>query len=193
MNGVFSVDYGIFTNTILDKLLTAVALINNPEIDPEVRQLQQEMLFRQVGNAVYAKIYDMNAFDMEIMHTVGKGIDDRYYGLAKVTSASVSGGAAGITEYIKNYVDSVIAMAQRDATTNARQSGKRPTVIREIVKETCGWCRERAGVHVDPDPSIFQRHGGCDCRITTQGYNSRNGLLKNYVKPKERAANAGAA
>lgn len=186
MIGVFSVDYGIFTGTILDKVLAAVALINNPEIAPEVRQLQQEMLFRQVGQTVYAKIYDMNAFDMEIPHTRGRGIDDRYYGLAKVTSNSVSAGAVGVNEYVKNYIDSVIAMAQRDATKNAYQSGKRPTVTREIVKETCAWCRERAGVHVDPGPEIFARHGGCDCRIITEGYNSRNGLLKNYVKPKDR-------
>lgn len=184
--GAFNVDYGIFTGTILDKVLAVMALINNPEIDPEVRQRNQEIMFRQVGNAVYDKIYDMNAFDMEIPHTRGPGIDDRYYGLAKVTSSSVSAGVVGVHEYVKNYIDSVIAMAQRDAFTNAAQSGKRPTLTREIVNETCEWCRSKAGVHVDPDPSLFARHGGCDCRLTTSGYNSRNGLLENYVKPKDR-------
>lgn len=179
-------DYGIFTQTILDKTLAVMGLINNVEIEPEIRQRNQEIMLRQVGNAVYAKIYDMNAFDMEIMHTTGKGIDDRYYGLAKVASNSVSAGAVGLQEYVKNYIDSVIAMAQQDAFINAKQSGKRPTLIREIVSETCEWCRSKAGVHVDPDPSYFARHGGCDCRLVTEGYNSRNGLLNNYVKPKER-------
>ena len=77
-------DYSIFTKTILAKVLKALALINNPEIEPAVRQLNQEILFREVGQSVYAKIYEMNAFDFEIEFTTGAGIDDRYYGLAKV-------------------------------------------------------------------------------------------------------------
>lgn len=56
-------DYAGLNETIIDKVLKALQLINNPEIDPEVRQLNQEILFREVGAAVYAKVYDMNAFD----------------------------------------------------------------------------------------------------------------------------------
>lgn len=179
-------DYSVFSKTILNKVLRAMALINNPEIDPEVRQLNQEILLREVGQSVYAKVYDMNAFDFEIEHTRGPGIDDRYYGLAKVASASVSAGALGLDEYVKNYLDSTIAQAQRDATINARQSGKRPTVIRKTNGETCKWCRDMAGTYTDPGPEVFRRHGGCDCSITTEGYRSRNGLLNNYVKPKDR-------
>lgn len=179
-------DYTQFSDTIMGKVMAAVKLINNPEISPEIRQLNQEILFREVGSAVYAKIYDMNAFDFEIEHTRGKGIDDRYYGLAKVASNSVSAGVLGLEEYVKNYVDTMIAMAQRDAVTNARQSGKRPKVTREIVRETCEWCKSKAGVYYDPPPEVFARHGGCDCRIVTEGYRSRNGLLQNYVKPKDR-------
>jgi hypothetical protein len=180
------VDYGIFTPTVLNKVMEAMALINNPEIDPEVRQRNQEIMLRQVGQQIYAKIYDMNAFDMEIPHTTGPGIDDRYYGLAKVASNSVAAGSVGVLDYVKNYIDSTIAKAQQDAVKNAFQSGKYPTVVREIVKETCPWCREKAGEYVDPPSDVFHRHSGCDCRITTAGYNSRNGLLKNYVKPKDR-------
>ena len=70
-------NYGKFTDTIFNKVMLALALINNPEIAPEVRQFNLEILFREVGNAVYAKVYDMNAFDFGIEHTIGAGMDDR--------------------------------------------------------------------------------------------------------------------
>lgn len=179
-------DYTDFTQTILGKVLAAMALINNPEIDPEVRQLNQEILFKEVGQSVYAKVYDMNAFDFEIEHTMGAGIDDRFYGMAKVASASVSAGALGLDEYVKNYLDNTIGMAQRDAVKNARESGKHPTVTRIENSDACKWCKSKAGTFTNPDPSIYARHGGCNARIITEGYRSRNGLLNNYVKPKDR-------
>jgi hypothetical protein len=179
-------DYSQLNNTITQKVLKALALINNPEIDPEIRQLNQEILFREVGSAVYAKVYDMNAFDMEIEYTRGPGIDDRYYGLAKVASASVATGALGLDDYVRNYLDTMASKAQEDATTTARQSGKFPTVTRKMNGETCSWCESLAGTYTNPDSEVFKRHRGCDCSITTEGYRSRNGLLDNYVKPKDR-------
>ena len=179
-------NYGSLNKSIIKKVLLALALINNPEIAPEVRQLNQEILFREVGQAVYAKVYDMNAFDFEIAYTSGPGMDDRYYGLAKVASASVATGALGIDEYVKNYLDNVAGQAQRDATTTARQSGKFPTVTRKTVGETCKWCRSKAGLYTNPPGDVFARHGGCDCTIATEGFKTRNGLLNNYVKPKDR-------
>ena len=179
-------DYAKLNRTIIPKVLAALALINNPEIDPEIRQLNQEILFREVGAAVYAKVYDMNAFDMEIEHTRGPGIDDRYYGLAKVAAASVSTGKLGIDEYVKNYLDHAASKAQHDAMKNARESGKHPRVIRTTNGDTCKWCRSLAGEYTNPPSDVFRRHGGCDCNIRTEGFRSRNGQLKNYVKPKDR-------
>lgn len=167
--------------------MNAIALINNPEIDPNIRQLNQEILLREVGQAVYAKVYDMNAFDFEIEYTKGAGIDDRFYGLAKVAAGSVSTGTLGLDEYVRNYLDYSSAKAQEDATKNAFQSGKFPKVTRQTSgKETCAWCRSLAGSYTDPEPKVFLRHGGCDCSIVTEGYKTRNGLLDNYVKPKDR-------
>lgn len=85
-------DYGKLARSLTPKVLNAIKVLNNPEIAPETRQLNQEILLREVGKAVYEKTYDMNAFDMDIQHTIGPGIDDRYYGLAKVASNSVSTG-----------------------------------------------------------------------------------------------------
>lgn len=176
-------DYSKLTPTILPQVLEAVRLINNPEVDPTTRQLNQEILFREVGAAVYNKIYAMNAWDMEIAHTTGPGLDNRHYGLAKVTSDSVSAGGVGIDAYIANYIDNVIGLAQHHAFTNATQSGKHPTVTRTTTgRETCKWCDNLAGTYPDPTPDVFKRHGSCDCEIRTEGFKSRNGLLNNYAK-----------
>lgn len=183
-------DYRLLNDSIIAQVLRAVALINNPEIDPEIRQLNQEILFREVGAAVYAQIYDMNAFDYEVEHTRGPGMDNRYYGMAKVAAASVATGALGLDQSIRTYLDSVVAQAQQDATRNAMQSGKRVRIVREIRGETCQWCNDLAQVYeggYDGIPAdIWRRHRKCDCAIITEGFKSRNGLLKNYVKPKDR-------
>lgn len=87
-------DYGKAANALAPKVLAAIKLLNNPEIAPDTRQLNQEIFLREVSKAIYDKTYEMNAFDMQIPHTIGDGIDDRYYGMAKVASNSVSTGAA---------------------------------------------------------------------------------------------------
>lgn len=162
--------------------MAALAIINNPEVAPEVRQLNQEILFKEVGAAVYAKVYNMNAFDYEIEHTTGPGIDDRHFGLAKVASASVSAGALGLGLLVRNYLDTMASKAQEDATHNARQSGKRTRVTRKMNGETCSWCESLAGTYENPDSEVFKRHRGCDCSIITEGYRTRNGQLNNYSK-----------
>lgn len=175
-------DYHTLNKSIVGKVIKALALINNPEIAPEIRQLNQEILLREVGSAVYNKIYDMNAFDFEIEHTRGPGIDDRYYGLAKVASASVATGTLGLDQSVRTYLDQMAGKAQEDAVTNARQSGKYTRVIRSTVGETCKWCQSLAGTYTNPGPEVYRRHRDCDCSIVTEGYKSRNGLLNNYVK-----------
>ena len=111
-------DYTKLNDTITAKVMAALKLINNPEIDPDIRQLNQEILFREVGAAVYAKVYEMNAFDFEIEYTRGPGIDNRYYGLAKVAAASVAVGTLGLDQNVRTYLDGMTAKAQQDAVTN---------------------------------------------------------------------------
>lgn len=181
-------DYSQFNETIQKKVMAALAIINNPEVAPEVRQLNQEILFKEVGAAVYAKVYNMNAFDYEIEHTTGPGIDDRHYGLAKVASASVSAGALGLGLLVRNYLDTMASKAQADATRNASQSGKRIRITRKVVSESCKWCDGLAktyeGKFENLPADIWARHRGCDCLIITEGFRTRNGELDNYVKDK---------
>lgn len=179
-------DYSKFNKTIARKLLAALAIINNPEIAPAIRQINQEILFKEVGDAVYAKVYDMNAFDFQIQHTTGPGMDNRHFGLAKKASASVSAGVLGMDEYVNNFLDSAASKAQGDAFNTARESRQFPRVTRRTVGETCKWCQSLAGTYTNPPSDVFARHGGCDCEIRTEGFKSRNGLLNNYVKPQDR-------
>lgn len=83
-------------------------------------------------------------------------------------------------EYIRNFLMSSAAKGQSDATTVARQSGKRPTVTRTEHGDACKWCQSKTGTFTNPSSEIFHRHGGCEGKITTSGFRSRNGLLKNY-------------
>lgn len=98
-------------------------------------------------------------------------------------------------EYIKNFLMNTAAKAQKDAVTNARQSGKRPTVTRTEHGDACKWCQSKAGTYTDPSSDVFARHGGCEGKIETKGYMSRNGLLGNYkggVAPSRTAPTTGA-
>lgn len=179
-------DYASLNKRILPKVLLLVSLINNPEIAPDIRQRNHEILFATLGAAVYDRIYDMNAFDFEIEYTTGAGIGTRHFGMAKVTSGAISTGDAVLAANVQAYLYAMADKAQNDAFVTAKDSGKFPTVDRSIVSETCEWCSGLAGTYTNPDPEVFARHRDCDCRIMTSGYKSRNGLLDNYVKPQNR-------
>lgn len=176
-------NYAALNKKILGKVMAAIGIINNPEVTPDVRQLNQEILLREVGKEVYNKVYDMNAFDFGIEGTQGEGMDTSYYGMAKVASDSISAGGKGKTleTTVQNYLDNVTGQAQRHAVRNAKETGNRPKVIRISDGETCDWCDKMAGTYTDPSPEVFRRHRGCNCQIRTEGYKSRNGLVKNYV------------
>lgn len=93
-------------------------------------------------------------------------------------------------EYVRNFLMTMASKAQGDAVKTARQSGKRPTVTRTESGDACKWCRSKTGTYDDPDSSVFERHGGCNGKIITKGYRSRNGLLGNY---KNKDGGVGAA
>lgn len=86
-------------------------------------------------------------------------------------------------EYIRNFLMSTAAKAQKDAMVTARQSGKKPTVTRTESGDACKWCRSKVGTYENPGSDVFERHGGCEGKIVTKGYMSKNGLLGNYKKP----------
>lgn len=85
-------------------------------------------------------------------------------------------------EYIRNFLMSSAAKGQKDAMVTARQSGKKPTVTRTEHSDACKWCQSKTGTYENPGSDIFERHGGCEGKIVTKGYGSKNGLLGNYKK-----------
>lgn len=85
-------------------------------------------------------------------------------------------------EYLLNYLMYSATKAQHDATKVARETNKRPVVIRTEHGGACKWCKSMAGTFTDPSSDVFKRHGGCEGKIETRGYKSRNGLLGNYKK-----------
>lgn len=86
-------------------------------------------------------------------------------------------------EYIRNFLMSSGAKAQKDALTTARQSGKRSTTVtRTEHSDACKWCQSKTGSFIDPSSDVFERHGGCEGKIITKGFMSKNGLLGNYKK-----------
>lgn len=178
-------DYSKLPATIQTKVEKIITILNNPEIAPDIRQLNMERLFQTVGQATYAKIYAMNAWDMEIPHTIGKLTDTRFFGLAKITA----GANVTNTDYkrlVESYLASMTGLAQDDAFTTAKESGKAPTLTRQLTGHgDCDWCRAKAGTVTNPEPEDFGRHTDCDCKLITKGYKSRNGLLKNYRRRNE--------
>lgn len=174
--------------TTIDKdLLESVKLINNPEVSPTVRQRNFEILFREVGEAVYDMIYDMASFDFDIAGTIGAGIDaNRYYGLAKVASDAIVTGD-DVQSAVKLWLDDVIGKASSDAFYTATDLGKHPTLTRTEMPNCCKWCSMHVGTFIDPEREAFRRHENCRAKIVVSGYKTRNGELKNYKKPKERS------
>ncbi len=85
---------------------------------------------------------------------------------------------------VLSYYDSVLGRAQAEAFQNALSMQKHPTLERQLNGETCKWCSKKAGYHTNPPLEVFLRHENCDCTIIVSGYNTRNGLLDNYVKKK---------
>lgn len=85
-------------------------------------------------------------------------------------------------EYVRNFLMTMAAKAQGDAMVTARQSGKKPTVTRTESGDACKWCRSKVGTYESPGSDVFERHGGCEGKIITKGYGSKNGLLGNYKK-----------
>lgn len=171
-------NYGSLSTTIDKKLKRAIDLIMNQEVDPEIRRFNLEILLREVGDEVYNVIYQMNAYDFEIAYTTGVGQGDRYYGMAKNLSDSISlGGKDAVDEQLNLWLQDVIHKAQYDSFEVAAQSGKYRVVTRTERYDCCPWCRSHVGTFVEPTREVFRQHDNCRGTIRTEGWKSHNGTL----------------
>lgn len=153
-------------------------------ISPDTKIEQIQMILTQVGERFGQKTFDdvSRLFDSTaIASVIPYNENDQVYTLAQKI---VRDAAFNLDDraLVKEYYDVLLGRAQYEAFENARSLEKHPTLTRRMRGETCEWCRNRVGTFVDPDGELFARHDNCDCLFIVSGYNSRNGVLKNYKK-----------
>ncbi len=156
-------------------------------IHPDEKYLRIARVARAAGTHFHARLYGANCRVFGVGGMQSAGID-RWDGQAERLANKIVRSYALSRDttdgLIQTYFNSLLAQAQEEAFVNAASMQKHPTLERVIVGDTCEWCTSRAGVHTNPTHDDFVRHGACDCRFITHGYNTRNGVLKNYTKGK---------
>lgn len=178
-------DFYLAVQRLAPQLRQLVQTINDQEVNPALRKAALTAAFAQITQKIYGKAYNMTAFDMEILETVGRGVDPELaIGLARNVSDSIAAGNfENSMDQVALYSVNAAGIAQADAAITAGQLGKYRTLrYRLRGKGDCDWCRARAqrGTIVNPTNSDFSRHNHCDCFFDVQGFKSRNGELKNY-------------
>lgn len=176
-------DFRSLVDRLAPKLRRLAATINDESVDPALRRAAHRAALEAIGQAVYAKAYDMTAWDYEIAETLGKIFDPEIAaGMARNLSDSIATGDDTVKDQIPTFLSVATGAAQFDATEMAGNLGKHRVVTRSLRgKGDCDWCRGMAGTYYNPGPEVFRRHNHCDCNIRAEGYNSRNGLVKNYT------------
>ena len=142
-------------------------------------------VFNSVGYPFYDKMFDDNSelFGSNAINTTGfQNSDGQIERLSSKMVQNYNLGRTTNPAILLGFYDSLLGDAQSEAFSNAVSLGKHPTLTRILRGETCSWCRARTGTFIDPDGEMFARHDNCDCLIITKGFNSRNGVLKNYTK-----------
>lgn len=160
-----------------------VGYILGLDISPAEKIKRINTAFELVGSDFYIQMFDANSqlFDSTAIGTDYTKMTNQIEDLARKIVQNYNLGRKTDT-LVKDFYDSALGKAQDEAFKNAISLDKHPTLTRSIVGETCGWCVALAGVHTNPDSEMFRRHANCDCLFVTSGYNSRNGILTNYVK-----------
>lgn len=166
----------------LDEIVAYVLLLDVSPADK--RSLLTEILLA-IGVPFRSQMYDAasEVFDSGTITSIGF-TDELKTKSERLAIKLMRQYALGrvIFPIVQEYCDMLLADAEHEAFLNANSLQKHPTLTRSIVSETCQWCDSLAGTHTDPDPKYFARHDNCDCLIVVSGYNTRNGILRNYRK-----------
>lgn len=176
-----------FSGIVEDTTIGVYNIINDVlamNIDPSIKIDQIKDILAQVGDRFGQKMFDDVSllFDSTAMSaTIPYNNNDR---LTDLATKIVRDNAFSLNDspIVKEYYDTLLGIAEHEAFENAKSLEKHPTLTRRIRGETCSWCVARQGTWTDPDGTLFARHDNCDCLIIVSGYNSRNGVLKNYRK-----------
>lgn len=164
-----------------------VEYILSLNISPEDKRLRLVRAFGIVGNEFYSKMFVDNSELFDSLAIKSAGYTDPEGQVERLASKLVQNYNLGRPNdaIVKEFFDSVLGDAQHEAFENGRMMERVPTLTRQLVGETCEWCRSRVGTFTNPDGEMFTRHDNCDCLFIVKGYNSRNGVLTNYRKARK--------
>ena len=186
--GDFKVDFSGVTNDTSSLVAAAVDMILSLDISPADKQSRIAALPYNVGEHYHTQLYDATSavFDSTAIKSTGfNDMKDQTERLALKIVRNYALSRDTVTELVAAYYDSVLGKAQGEAFDNARSMQKHPMLTRSLVGEkNCDWCATKAAAspYINPTNEDFSRHHLCDCLFVVSGYNSRNGVLKNYVK-----------
>lgn len=167
----------------VQKIINDILSMN---IAPEIKIQQIQSVLMQIGERFGQKMFNDISYLFDstaISSFVPYDENDQVYALAQKI---VRDNAFRLNDYpiVKEYYDVILGRAEEIAFRNAQSLEKHPVLIRKLRGETCEWCVARTGTFIDPDSELFRRHDNCDCLLIVSGYNSRNGILKNYKKKR---------
>lgn len=177
-------DISAIATDISVQTLGLVKYILALNISPEEKNKYITSAIKMVGSSFHDKTYNdvVYMFGAQNMKAPAYSSSDQVDNLTTKILREYSLGRDNTNTLIKSYYDSELAKSQDEAFGSAKSMQKHPTLTRKIVNETCGWCLEKVGTHINPQPEDFYRHSHCDCEISVSGYNTRNGTLNNYTK-----------
>ena len=168
-----------------EQLTKTVNYILNMNISSQQKRILLERLFQNVGIPFYEKMFADSSELFASTAIKSAGIADLNNQASRLATKMVRNYALsrGIEWLGKDFLDSLLGKAEYEAFQNGRSLGKAPTLTRRLTgKENCKWCAAKAGTYINPFGEDFARHRDCDCVFIVKGFNSRNGVLRNYNK-----------
>lgn len=180
-------DFSRAIEQLSPKLNRLINIINDESVSPELRKAALQSVFDVVGTQVFLKAYDMTAWDLDVAETTAPAYDrTQAVGMARnVSDAIATGDIKTAKEQSLTYMLVAIGAAQGAAFATAGAFDKhRVLKVRLIGRGDCDWCRARAARSpiFNPTNQDFSRHNHCNCILKVEGFQSRNGTLKNYTK-----------
>ena len=179
-------DFSKVATDTAESMDTLVKFILSLNIDPAEKKRRLGQAFRIIGSQFYTQLFEASSevFDSTAITTL---VDLDYNQIDRLSNKLVQNYVLGreVDYLVKDYYDSELGRAQNEAFQNALSLNKHPTLERIVVGETCQWCWDHAGTFTYPSGEDFRRHRDCNCLFIVSGYNTRNGVLNNYVKEKK--------
>lgn len=181
------INFSLVATDTAESMDAVVKYILGLNISPADKTKRLSKIFNLVGSDFYYQMFEANSqlFDSTAIGSTDFGeMTDQIERLSRKIVQNYNLGRETDT-LVKDFYDSALGRAQSEAFVNAISLDKHPTLTRTMIGETCDWCKGLAGVWISPTDELFRRHADCDCLFTVSGYNSRNGILDNYVKKKK--------